>query len=78
MMNEPKPFDQLTVEDYIRLIDLERFLRFRLTAAEQTLASLRRVLPPIVEQLRSCRYECEGGPLENNEAFIELVALSEG
>jgi hypothetical protein len=29
-------------------------------------------LKEIVEQLKSCRYECEAGPLENNVAFIEL------
>jgi len=29
-------------------------------------------LEGIVEQLISCNYECEAGPLENNLAFIEL------
>lgn len=29
-------------------------------------------LKEIVEQLESCNYECEAGPLENNVAFIEL------
>jgi hypothetical protein len=29
-------------------------------------------LKEIVEQLESCEYECEGGPLEMNTAFIEL------
>lgn len=33
-------------------------------------------LAEIVEQLKSCNYECEAGPLENNVAFIELVRLS--
>jgi len=31
----------------------------------------------IVEQLESCDYECEGGPLENNVAFIELKQKAE-
>lgn len=29
-------------------------------------------LKEIVEQLESCGYECEAGPLSNNTAFIEL------
>lgn len=29
-------------------------------------------LSEIVEQLRSCDYQCEGGPLVNNVAFREL------
>lgn len=29
-------------------------------------------LQRIVDQLRSCNYECEAGALENNVAFIEL------
>lgn len=33
-------------------------------------------LQSIVEQLRSCKYECEAGPLELNTAFIELVNLA--
>lgn len=34
-------------------------------------------LKAIVEQLKSCGYECEGGYLENNTAFIELEELAE-
>jgi len=34
-------------------------------------------LVEIVEQLRSCGFLCEGGALENNIAFVELVKLSE-
>lgn len=30
-------------------------------------------LAEIVEQLRSCNYECEAGRLEDNVAFEELV-----
>jgi hypothetical protein len=26
----------------------------------------------IIEQLKSCNYQCEAGPLENNVAFIDL------
>lgn len=31
----------------------------------------------IVEQLKSCGYECQAGPLENNVAFIELEKLAQ-
>lgn len=34
-------------------------------------------LKVIVEQLRSCRYTCEAGPLENNTAFVALCELAE-
>lgn len=33
-------------------------------------------LKEIVKQLESCKYECEGGSLENNVAFIELKQMS--
>jgi hypothetical protein len=29
-------------------------------------------LREIINQLKSCGYSCEAGPLENNVAFIEL------
>jgi hypothetical protein len=32
-------------------------------------------LKEIVEQLESCNFECEGGSLQNNSAFIELKRL---
>lgn len=34
-------------------------------------------LTEIVEQLRSCNYECEAGRLEDNVAFVELVQMAE-
>jgi hypothetical protein len=34
-------------------------------------------LKAIVEQLQSCDYECIGGPLANNVAFIALTELAE-
>lgn len=33
-------------------------------------------LKEIVEQLKSCGYECQGGPLENNIAFIKLKEMA--
>lgn len=33
-------------------------------------------LPEIIEQLKSCQYECEAGPLENNIAFKALEELA--
>lgn len=33
-------------------------------------------LSQIVEQLRSCGYVCEAGPLEGNEAFIALERMA--
>jgi hypothetical protein len=33
-------------------------------------------LKEIVEQLKSCGYSCEAGPLENNTAFIQLEELA--
>ncbi|WP_171056041.1 hypothetical protein [Paenibacillus sinopodophylli] len=30
----------------------------------------------IVAQLKSCGYQCQAGPLENNEAFIALEELA--
>lgn len=33
-------------------------------------------LPEIVEQLRSCNYGCEAGPLENNVAFQVLEEMA--
>jgi len=33
-------------------------------------------LSEIVEQLEFCGYECEGGPLKNNVAFIELKNMT--
>ncbi len=33
-------------------------------------------LPKIVEQLRKCNYECEGGVLINNVAFISLERMA--
>lgn len=33
-------------------------------------------LTEIVNQLRSCNYECEAGKLENNLAWIELVKMA--
>ena len=35
----------------------------------------RYALKSIIEQLRSCNYECEAGPLENNTAFMALCEL---
>jgi len=32
-------------------------------------------LQMIVEQLESCEYECEAGPLENNTVFVALKEL---
>ena len=34
-------------------------------------------LAEIVEQLEFCDYQCEGGPLTNNIAFIELKRLGQ-
>jgi hypothetical protein len=34
-------------------------------------------LREIVEQLQSCNYECEAGPLENNVAFVDLQRLAD-
>jgi hypothetical protein len=34
-------------------------------------------LTEIMEQLEACGYECPGGPLENNEAFIALKPMAE-
>jgi hypothetical protein len=34
-------------------------------------------LKEIVEQLKSCGYQCEAGDLEHNEAFIALVERAE-
>jgi len=34
-------------------------------------------LAEIVDQLEFCDYQCEGGPLRNNIAFIELKRRSE-
>lgn len=33
-------------------------------------------LSEIVQQLRSCQYECEAGSLDNNVAFIALVEMA--
>ena len=33
-------------------------------------------LDKIVNQLESCNYECEAGPLKNNIAFISLKKMS--
>jgi hypothetical protein len=33
-------------------------------------------LSEIVEQLRMCKYECEGGHLENNVEFIRLEEIA--
>ena len=33
-------------------------------------------LPRIIQQLKFCRYECDGGVLENNAAFIGLEEIS--
>jgi rhamnose utilization protein RhaD (predicted bifunctional aldolase and dehydrogenase) len=33
-------------------------------------------LKEIIEQLKLCRFDCEGGALENNIAFIELKKLA--
>ena len=35
-------------------------------------------LSEIVEQLRSCDYKCEAGPLHLNDAFIELCKMTQG
>jgi hypothetical protein len=34
-------------------------------------------LKEIVEQLEFCKFECEGGSLENNIAFLELKRRAE-
>ena len=34
-------------------------------------------LPEIIEQLEKCEFECEGGPLRNNVAFIALKEMAE-
>jgi len=34
-------------------------------------------LQSIVEQLKSCQYTCEAGPLENNTAFLALCELAD-
>jgi len=34
------------------------------------------ILTEIVNQLKSCGFQCEGGPLENNVAFIELDKMA--
>lgn len=36
-----------------------------------------KTLNEIVEQLKSCGYECEAGPLENNVAFQKLAELAD-
>ena len=36
-----------------------------------------RTLIGAIRQLESCGYECEAGPLENNEAFQELKKIAE-
>ncbi len=33
-------------------------------------------LSKIVEQLKACEFECEGGNLENNAQFIQLVEIA--
>lgn len=35
------------------------------------------MLKEIVEQLESCGYTCQAGPLENNTAFVKLKELAE-
>lgn len=34
-------------------------------------------LKEIIEQLESCKFECQAGPLENNTAFIALKEYAE-
>ena len=34
-------------------------------------------LPEIIKQLESCGYNCEGGSLQNNVAFIELKRMAD-
>lgn len=41
------------------------------------LYELKQELKGIVAQLESCKYECEGGPLENNVKFIRLKEIAE-
>ncbi|MNM92122.1 hypothetical protein D3C81_1044440 [compost metagenome] len=38
--------------------------------------NLKEKLTPIVKQLLSCKYECEAGPLELNQEFVELMKLA--
>jgi len=43
---------------------------------KETTSKFTNNLPEIVNQLESCGYNCDGGPLENNTAFIELRRMA--
>lgn len=43
----------------------------------ETRILLRMTLTEIIAQLEACRFECKGGPLELNEAFIGLKEIAE-
>lgn len=60
------PYSELTQES----ADMDR------AEADKMLAAVARRLLPIVAQLRSCGYACEGGPLELNTAFLALEELA--
>jgi len=47
-----------------------------LKVAEKEIASFD-TLSKIVEQLEFCKYECQGGPLKNNRAFVALKQIAE-
>lgn len=40
-----------------------------------TLPMLKAQVVKFVEQAELCGYECEGGPLENNQDFVDLKAM---
>lgn len=43
----------------------------------ESLNALADELQEIVVQLKSCKYECVAGPLENNVSFMRLEQLAE-
>lgn len=79
-----EPKDSLEFEIFHILTDYEfktlgeqREFCYRVAALFPQRNLAKYALKAIVEQLESCGYECEGGPLELNTAFIALKELAE-
>lgn len=73
---ELKIFDILSEQEIVTLADQKKVChKIAGLFPHHNLAKY--ALRGIIEQLESCGYVCEGGPLENNTAFLALRELTE-
>jgi len=71
------PLSGSKANDMQALMQLDNDMNDWFNELEEALDELKDTLREIIDQLNSCNYTCEAGPLEKNASFITLCELVE-